>query len=41
MKRTANSFVREYLERVSWRVLDKHRPILIVAALIAKTLGES
>lgn len=28
MKRTAKSFVREYLERVSWRVLEKYRPIV-------------
>ena len=28
MKRGGNGFVREYLERVSWRVLDKYQPIL-------------
>jgi len=26
MKRKSKGFVREYLERVSWRVLEKHRP---------------
>jgi hypothetical protein len=28
MKKPANGFVREYLERVSWKVLDAYRPVL-------------
>ena len=28
MRKRANAFVREYLERVSWRVLDAYRPVI-------------
>lgn len=28
MKKRTNTFVREYLERVSWKVLDAYRPVI-------------
>jgi Restriction Enzyme Adenine Methylase Associated len=28
LRKGANSFVREYLERVSWKVLDAYRPVI-------------